>query len=293
MDVVTLEKYDAIYEIYSNIRVYYVHVIPIDNWIFLPKPTPTNHSSHLKAPLIWWEFGGKRARAPHTLDRGTKAPLSNGIDILKCGQWFKWWNWCGKVFLHFPWTLVELAIHLWHGIIWKDGQQQKLQRVPWMWNPNVHIKIYSYRIFMDIDRCSSRKKCRFCCNHILQMIEPAVQLRRHFLVLYFLSFYMDMSLVSSVRGPGSANTMGHCENVLAKANEPFDHLGMVTHWSASLSESYWCLLQWKTPEQQEMNTFHECLNSYICTSLSEIQTWKWLTVASSLWVHKQSNIKHL
>ena len=134
MDVVTLEKYDAIYEIYSNIRVYYVHVIPIDNWIFLPKPTPTNHSSHLKAPLIWWEFGG-RARAPHTLDRGTKAPLSNGIDILKCGQWFKWWNWCGKVFLHFPWTLVELAIHLWHGIIWKDGQQQKLQRVPWMWNP--------------------------------------------------------------------------------------------------------------------------------------------------------------
>ena len=113
----TLEKYDAIYKIYLHNLTYVCNI----KWIFLPKPTPTNHSKHLKASWTVWicvhlqtntidlvgTWRHLRARAPHTLDRGTKAPLGNGVDVLNCG-WFKWWKWCGEVFLplsmYFGWV---------------------------------------------------------------------------------------------------------------------------------------------------------------------------------------------
>ena len=75
MDVVTLEKNDAIYEIYSNIRVYYVHVIPIDNWIFLPKPTPTNHS-HLKSIM------NRMAKEPGLHTRWIEVPKHHSATAL-------------------------------------------------------------------------------------------------------------------------------------------------------------------------------------------------------------------
>lgn len=95
-------------------------------------------------------------------------------------------------------------------------------------------------------------RCPHRNSRILQMIEPAIQLRCHFLVFYFI-LYWHISIASFTcfvssspfeRGPGSANTMGHCEDVLTKANEPFDiwrdeHLAWVpnmdlTKWGTNL-----------------------------------------------------------
>ena len=166
------------------------------SYLNLHQPTIVNISKHHE-PYGYvsiynkhhW-FGGnleaKGARAPHTLDRGTKAPLGNGVDVLNCWviQAMKMMWWGLPATFHVLWLSGR---SIWeNAVVWKDGEEKK--------------------------------------------IPAPVQLRCHFLVFYFILYghisiaFFNCFVSSSPfeRGPGSANTMGHCEDVLTKANEPFD-----------------------------------------------------------------------